>query len=243
MRLRAPAESAVIYYPDQLGMFPSGMIVMWGKTIAEIPTAWVLCDGDNDTPDLRDVMVIGTATPDTTGGELTHTHTGHSNHSIGQPAAHSAHSMTQPSAHSAHVVTQPSAHDAHAETQPSAHDNHEVTQPAEHTGFYMDVTESGTAQTVGGAASTMSGRTHTHESVVHMTHTGFAVSGHSAHAGFAVDGHSAHAGWNVNAHSVHSGFAVDAHSAHSGLALDAHSAHVAATHLNPYYALPFIMKT
>lgn len=39
--------------------FTSGMIMMWSGTIATIPTGWVLCNGSNGTPDLRNRFVIG----------------------------------------------------------------------------------------------------------------------------------------------------------------------------------------
>jgi hypothetical protein len=38
---------------------PSGVIVMWSGTVATIPTGWFLCDGENDTPDLRDRFIVG----------------------------------------------------------------------------------------------------------------------------------------------------------------------------------------
>lgn len=37
----------------------SGIIVMWSGSSASIPTGWVLCDGTNLTPDLRDKFVVG----------------------------------------------------------------------------------------------------------------------------------------------------------------------------------------
>jgi hypothetical protein len=46
--------------------FSSGMIMMWSGTIATIPTGWVLCNGSNSTPDLRNRFVIG-AHSDNTG--------------------------------------------------------------------------------------------------------------------------------------------------------------------------------
>lgn len=46
--------------------FSTGMIMMWSGTIATIPTGWVLCNGSNGTPDLRNRFVIG-AHSDTTG--------------------------------------------------------------------------------------------------------------------------------------------------------------------------------
>ena len=39
--------------------FVAGMIMMWSGTIATIPSGWVLCDGTNSTPDLRDKFIIG----------------------------------------------------------------------------------------------------------------------------------------------------------------------------------------
>lgn len=35
------------------------MIVIWSGAIVDIPAGWVLCDGNNDTPDLRGKVVIG----------------------------------------------------------------------------------------------------------------------------------------------------------------------------------------
>lgn len=39
--------------------FPSGGIIMWSGSIETIPGGWVLCDGNNSTPDLRDRFVVG----------------------------------------------------------------------------------------------------------------------------------------------------------------------------------------
>lgn len=39
--------------------FSSGMIVMWFGTANNIPSGWVLCDGSNGTPDLRDKFIVG----------------------------------------------------------------------------------------------------------------------------------------------------------------------------------------
>ena len=38
---------------------PSGAIILWYGSIASIPSGWVLCDGNNGTPDLRNKFVIG----------------------------------------------------------------------------------------------------------------------------------------------------------------------------------------
>ena len=39
-------------------VFPAGMIVLWSGTIATIPSGWVLCNGSNSTPDLRNLFVV-----------------------------------------------------------------------------------------------------------------------------------------------------------------------------------------
>jgi len=38
---------------------PSGVIVMWSGTIANIPTGWALSNGSNGTPDLRNRFIVG----------------------------------------------------------------------------------------------------------------------------------------------------------------------------------------
>jgi hypothetical protein len=38
---------------------PAGMIVMWSGSVGTIPSGWLLCNGSNGTPDLRNRFVIG----------------------------------------------------------------------------------------------------------------------------------------------------------------------------------------
>ena len=38
---------------------PSGGIILWSGATNAIPSGWVLCDGNNGTPDLRDRFVVG----------------------------------------------------------------------------------------------------------------------------------------------------------------------------------------
>lgn len=47
-----------------LNTVPAGVIVMWSGTIATIPTGWVLCNGSNGTPDLRDRFIVGATSDD-----------------------------------------------------------------------------------------------------------------------------------------------------------------------------------
>lgn len=56
----------------------AGSVINWSGLAASIPARWVLCDGNNGTPDLRDKFVIGagdTFAPGTVGGNATHDHT------------------------------------------------------------------------------------------------------------------------------------------------------------------------
>ena len=63
--------------------FVSGMIIAWSGSEASIPTGFVLCDGNNNTPDLRDRFIIGAGNNynvDATGGSkdavlVSHFHT------------------------------------------------------------------------------------------------------------------------------------------------------------------------
>ena len=62
---------------------PTGLIAIWSGSSATIPTGWVLCNGSNSTPDLRNRFVVGagsTYAVGATGGSadavvVSHTHT------------------------------------------------------------------------------------------------------------------------------------------------------------------------
>ncbi|MCR4662929.1 MAG: hypothetical protein K5622_03465 [Endomicrobiaceae bacterium] len=57
-------------------MVPKGGIIIWSGLATDIPEGWVLCDGTNGTPDLRDRFVLGAGhnyTVGSKGGEETHT--------------------------------------------------------------------------------------------------------------------------------------------------------------------------
>jgi hypothetical protein len=63
--------------------FVAGMIMLWSGSSATIPSGWLLCDGSNSTPDLRNRFVIGagsTYAVNATGGSadavvVSHNHT------------------------------------------------------------------------------------------------------------------------------------------------------------------------
>ncbi len=46
-------------YVTAANAFPSGGIIIWSGAANAIPTGWVLCDGNNSTPDLRNRFIVG----------------------------------------------------------------------------------------------------------------------------------------------------------------------------------------
>lgn len=56
----------------------AGLIILWFGSIGSIPNKFVICDGNNDTPDLRNEFVIGSGdihAVNDTGGSILHSHT------------------------------------------------------------------------------------------------------------------------------------------------------------------------
>lgn len=44
---------------EPIPVLPTGIITLWYGSLLDIPNGWVLCDGRNNTPDLRDRFVMG----------------------------------------------------------------------------------------------------------------------------------------------------------------------------------------
>lgn len=69
--------------PSSSPSLPTGSIIMWSGSLGSIPSGYVLCDGTNSTPDLRDRFIVGAGNNyavAATGGSadaivVTHTHT------------------------------------------------------------------------------------------------------------------------------------------------------------------------
>ena len=69
--------------PATAPTLPSGVILIWSSSTGSIPSGYVICDGSNGTPDLRNSFIIGagnTYTVGQTGGTadsivVSHTHT------------------------------------------------------------------------------------------------------------------------------------------------------------------------
>jgi hypothetical protein len=69
--------------PPAATPIPTGGIILWSGSIGSIPAGWVLCNGNNGTPDLRDRFIVGagsTYAVNATGGSadavvVSHNHT------------------------------------------------------------------------------------------------------------------------------------------------------------------------
>src|SRR5262249_34779064 len=46
------------------GAVPVGAIMMWSGDVKSLPKGWVLCDGGNETPDLRGRFIVGYSAQD-----------------------------------------------------------------------------------------------------------------------------------------------------------------------------------
>ena len=223
------------------GSVPSGIIAMWGGLVANIPSGWLLCDGNNGTPNLSDRFVKGTTgNPGGTGGSATHGHT------TTQPDAHVAlthsgatvgnHSFTQPSAHTDHSAL---AHSAHAGSTVGNHTD--VTNHVHVEQLQGGTTGSNTGTHLMGSASTGGSLRSAGQSTLNPTTVGVAAMVHtvgqaSAHSDHGAQSHSAHSGGAVDAHSVGQA-SQHASQSHTGAAVNTVNSEPA------YYALCFIQKS
>ena len=79
--------------PASAPSLPSGAIILWSGSIGSIPSGYVICDGTNSTPDLRDRFVVAagnTYAVGQTGGSadaivVSHTHTATSTSTVTDP--------------------------------------------------------------------------------------------------------------------------------------------------------------
>lgn len=78
---------------------PSGLIAIWSGSVGSIPSGWVLCNGQNSTPDLRNSFVLGAGNTYAVGA------TGGSTDAIVPSHTHSATSSSSASSSSTATVT------------------------------------------------------------------------------------------------------------------------------------------
>jgi hypothetical protein len=213
-------------------LLPSGLISMWFGTLGSIPAGWVLCDGTNSTPDLRNRFVLGAGGsgytgPGGTGGAFTATAT------TSASGSHSHGGQTEPGGG---ISMAPSTSTNGAHSHAGATAGYALTvndlPPHQHNvpGMVIGATTAGQSYYGLGADQSLSGVTSS--SSVQNT----SVSS-PAGAGF---GH-AH-GINSDGDHVHSVTIITADHRHA-IDLDGSHAHtVTASSTPPYYALAYIMK-
>lgn len=78
LKVRNKADSAFTAVDTTSSALPAGVIAMWSGSAASIPSGWVICDGNNSTPNLTGRFVIhadadsgGTYDVGDTGGSTT----------------------------------------------------------------------------------------------------------------------------------------------------------------------------
>jgi len=83
--------------PTEVASIPSGLIAIWHGLIANIPSGWVICDGNNSTPNLLAKFVEGVATaatnPGATGGATSKTTSGHT-HELNRGTEYASRAMS-----------------------------------------------------------------------------------------------------------------------------------------------------
>ena len=206
--------------------FVSGMIIIWSGNTDNIPNGFVLCDGSNSTPDLRNRFIVGAGTgsgsdygPGDTGGSADATLVSHSHTVDGHTHGDGSLSVDNHS------------HSFSANTNNNSH-NHGINDPG-HThnlNYYEEHTDSGQqarfSQTrVQEAYNNPSGSTTTNSSttgisIQNNTHN-HSVSGTTGNSNPGVSGSTGSASPGTNSQG--------------SSATDAN--------LPPYYALCYIMKT
>ena len=222
---------------------PAGVIVMWSGSIVSIPSGWVICDGLNSTPDLRDRFIVGagsTYAVAATGGASnvtlattqipSHTHSFSANATTGGGGAHTpAGSVDGGGAHT------PAGNISNA-------GNHTHTGSTSNTGAHTHTLTKYFAwgyQNVPGGSSEYNGAVNNTTSSAGAHSHNFTTAGGGAH------GHN-FTGTAVGNHThTFTGTAVGNHTHSVAVSGTSGATGGAGAHENkpPYYALAYIMKT
>ena len=206
------------------GSVPSGLIMMWHGLLANIPVGYVLCDGNNGSPNLlgRFIRQVPDALtdPGSTGGSNTHTHAQHAASGDHQHAAAVDHQ------HAAAVDHQHAAGGGHTHTGAGGHQH---TSDGSHR-HNAHATGAALCGTFGDYAPLLTPNgyhsydgSHDHNAIANHTHNAIADHQHAA-AG------------------AHQHAAAGAHQ-HTGAGDHQHDAHDSPSNVPLFYELAFIMKT
>ena len=115
------------------GAIPSGGIILWSGAADAIPSGFVLCDGNNSTPDLRNRFVVGAGSGysvNATGGSadatlVSHSHTiNNHTHSVSGNTGNDSHSHTIQSSSSIGGVTRVTSQNDTGNTATTSSDTH-----------------------------------------------------------------------------------------------------------------------
>lgn len=243
---------------------PAGLIAIWSGPSLTIPEGWVLCDGNNGTPDLRDKFVIGAqalnvgfqggATTHQHANALTteggaHTHASDGGHQHDTAAAHQ-HSIPQSDSQGGHQHDSVAAHQhtGGAHQHQMADHSHGVgtltmgNSPGSN-GLQALISGTNLSRAQAAHQHTMSGSV-ANGGATASTYSGGAVAsgGGGAHQHAAGGAHQ-HAAATSGSGGAHQHAVGGAH-AHNSISGHQHSLIAGAqTNMPPYYALCFIMKT
>lgn len=214
---------------------PSGLIAMWSGAVANIPDGWVLCDGNNGTPNLVGRFVRGAdgdaPSPVAVGGAA-----GANTVTLaeGNLPAH-AHPFTgddasAPHNHNTNTANAPHGHNTAAANAPHGHNTNTANAPHRHSIAYNNVA----------TYSPVAIFTEINRSPNGNADSNYANAPHN-HGINAANAPHSHGVNTANAPHNHGINTVNAPHSHTGTVGQTGSGQ-AVTVTNPYYVLAYIMK-
>jgi len=224
---------------------PSGVIALWSGSTGTIPSGWVICDGTNSTPDLRDRFIVGAGNSyavDATGGSNTvtlseanlpgHTHSVSGTTDSDGAHTHNVSGNTSSSGNHTHTLSGNTSnsgnHTHNGSTSNTGNHSHNVGSTP-YTDGNADLSRKGRG---GGSTGTSNTGAHSHN----FTTAGGGDHSHTLSGNAAAGGDHSHtlSGTADSAGAHTHTFSTTSGSTGSGTA-----------HENrpPYYALAYIMKT
>lgn len=214
---------------------PEGLIIMWAGEV--VPDGWVLCDGQNGTPDLRDKFLVGSGDVyalNDEGGQNTITNVPSHTHNFSgvttQNGAHQHNFTTTPSGFHSHVLLENGRHSHQISSDDAAHG---------HTIQYSDSNSNAIGGMEFADADDVFARQNLTNLAQEIRHTSFA--GQHSHAVFQAGGHT----HNLSTNGSHTHqFTSNQDGTHShSVNWNVENAGVSEVDIRPpYYALAFIMK-